>query len=161
VIKSKFALFQEQEEVFPWDAVIFSQNSLRLAPEVFNPIDMIFLVREEFGMVDAVIRTAMDSAVSGINNVTAKIQEIDSANSAVSAAVEEQSAATKEIARNIEEVASGTEQVTSNIAEVTSAAQTTGDTANDVNTAANELSTQAERLRLVVGEFLIDARKVA
>ena len=116
---------------------------------------------EEVGLYVKDIQVAMDSAVAGINNVTIKIQEIDSANTAVSAAVEEQSAATKEIARNIEEAAAGTEQVTHNISEVTSAAQITGETANDVNTAAKELSTQAERLRTVVEEFLIDARKVA
>ena len=47
MIEPKLALFQEQEEIFSWYAVIFAQYALGLVPKILDPIDMIFLLGKE------------------------------------------------------------------------------------------------------------------
>lgn len=115
---------------------------------------------EEIGGYVSGIQIAMEDAVKGIQKVSLKITDIDSANTAVSAAVEEQSAATKEIARNIDEASTGTANVTENITQVTKGAEETGKTAAEVSHSAEELTKQATQLKEVVSAYLNDARKV-
>ena len=106
------------------------------------------------------IQQATRAAVAGMNDVTAKVAQINQANNTVSTAVSQQSEATQEIARNIEQASAGTREVASNIVHVNEGAQETGSASSQVNGAARELSEQSESLKTVVDGFLEAVRKV-
>ncbi len=52
-IEAPFALLEKPMKIARFDAIESSQMSFGLVPEVFDPVDVISLVGEEFGMVDA------------------------------------------------------------------------------------------------------------
>ena len=52
-IEAPFALLEKPMEIARFDAIESSQMSFGLVPEIFDPVDVISLVGEEFGMVDA------------------------------------------------------------------------------------------------------------
>jgi len=52
-IEGPFALLEEPVEVFLFDAIESSQMTLGLIQEVFNAVNVISLVGEELGVVDA------------------------------------------------------------------------------------------------------------
>ena len=53
-VEAPFALFEEPIEALFFDAIESTQMTLGLIPEVFNAIDVIALVGEELGVVEAV-----------------------------------------------------------------------------------------------------------
>jgi len=95
------------------------------------------------------------AAIRDIGTVIDKVREI-SAN--IASAVEEQGAATREISRNVQEAARGTHAVSTNIGGVISAANKTSQESSGVLGAAESLSTNSDKLRAEVGEFLAQVR---
>ncbi len=55
VFKTKFALHEEQVKIFNRNAIILSSHAFGLAPKVFDPIDMIVLIRKELGMINPIM----------------------------------------------------------------------------------------------------------
>ena len=100
------------------------------------------------------IQASTEQAVTAIDTMTARIQQISGVATTIAAAVEQQGAATQEIVRNVTQAASGTVEVTSNIADVADAVNETGAAAEQVLGAASELSRQSEQLTVRVGDFL-------
>ena len=106
----------------------------------------------------AQVQASTGQAVSAIDGITGRIEEISAVATSIAAAVEQQGAATQEIVRNVSQAAMGTGEVTSNITGVAGAAEETGAAASQVLDAASELSRQAETLTAEVGRFLTTVR---
>lgn len=104
------------------------------------------------------IQGATGSAVSAIDGIRQRIQEINAVASSIAAAVEQQGAATQEIVRNVAQAAAGTSEVTTNVAGVARASEETGAAATQVLTAASDLSQQSEHLGGEVSRFLSSIR---
>ncbi|WP_082507826.1 methyl-accepting chemotaxis protein [Methylobacterium sp. Leaf113] len=104
------------------------------------------------------IQGATGSAVSAIDGIRRRIQEINGVAGSIAAAVQQQGAATQEIVRNVTEAATGTGEVTSNVSGVARAAEETGAAATQVLTAASDLSRQSEHLDGEVSRFLAKIR---
>ena len=118
-----------------------------LAQETSNATDRI---AEEVNAVQSEVR----NAVEAINNIDVKIQEVDTASSAIAAAIEEQNSTTEEITRNTQSSAISMQDLNGNVVSVNEAAQVTGSAANDVLGASSELSRQTDSLKQRVAEFL-------
>ena len=54
-IKSKFAFFQEQQERFAIDSVVFAQDAFCRIPKIPNAVNVVLAVCKLLGMVDAVM----------------------------------------------------------------------------------------------------------
>ena len=73
-IKSKFAFFQEQQERFAIDSVIFAQDAFCLIPKILHAVNVVLTVGKFLGMVDAVMdktayaRLVIAAQAVGINN---------------------------------------------------------------------------------------------
>jgi methyl-accepting chemotaxis protein len=91
-------------------------------------------------------------AIRDVGNIITRVGEVTTS---IAGAVEEQSAATAEIARNVEQAAMGTTDVSRHIVGVREAATATGVDAGTVKSASTTLSSDVDRLRLVVDDFLI------
>ncbi len=104
------------------------------------------------------IQGATGGAVTAIDGIRRRIQEISGVASSIAASVLEQGAATQEIVRNVSEAAAGTAEVTSNVVGVARASEETGAAATQVLTAASDLSQQSEHLGGEVSRFLSKIR---
>ena len=51
-IEPPLALLEEQKEAVPGDAVESPKMTLRLVPEILNPIDVVLPIHESFGVID-------------------------------------------------------------------------------------------------------------
>jgi methyl-accepting chemotaxis protein len=100
------------------------------------------------------IQAATGEAVNAIQAIGGTIAEIDEISSQISAAVDQQGAATREIAGNVQEAADGTRDVNDNILSVTRACDEAGVAMSRLIGAANGLSTQSDRLKSDVDQFL-------
>jgi methyl-accepting chemotaxis protein len=125
-----------------------------VAAEVKGLANQTATATENIASQVAEMRTAVADAVGSIEGISNTITMLSEIATAIASAVEEQGAATQEIARNVQEAARGTDQVSSNISGVNQAARDTGSAAGLVLASANDLGTQAETLRVDVGEFL-------
>ena len=106
----------------------------------------------------AEIQTATGDSVAAIKGISATIQNMSQITATIAAAVEEQGAATKEIARNVSQAAEGTTLVASNIIEVNRGANETGSASSQVLSSAQSLSSDSNRLKLEVENFLTTVR---
>ena len=113
---------------------------------------------EEIGAQITRIQGSTGQAVTAIDGIGARIQELSAVTTAIAAAVEEQGAATQEIVRNVAQAAMGTSEVTGTIAGVAGAAEETGAAASQVLASASELSRQSEHLSAEVQRFLDTVR---
>jgi methyl-accepting chemotaxis protein len=104
------------------------------------------------------IQDATDESVLAIKAIGGTIGRMSEIASTIAAAVEEQGAATQEISRNVQQAAQGTVQVSSNIADVQRGASETGSASSQVLSAAQSLSSESNRLKLEVGNFLNTVR---
>jgi methyl-accepting chemotaxis protein len=104
------------------------------------------------------VQAATQDAVSAINAIVGRIDEINHIASAIASAVDEQSAATSEIARSVDQATRGTQRAASTISGVSEAAAQTGSAASQVLSSARTLSQEALDLREVVSEFLQGVR---
>ncbi len=100
------------------------------------------------------IQNATGDAVTAIQTIVGTIAEIDQISSQIAAAVDQQGAATREIAGNVLQAADGTREVSDNIHSVNHASSEAGVATGRLLEAANGLSSQSERLKSEVGQFL-------
>jgi methyl-accepting chemotaxis protein len=100
------------------------------------------------------IQNATGEAVNAIQAIGGTIAEIDEISNQIAAAVEQQGAATQEIAGNVLQAANGTKDVNANITSVSHASEQSGKAASSLQEAANGLSSQSERLKSEVANFL-------
>ena len=111
-------------------------------------------IQAKVGEIQTMTTTAV-TALNGINGTVGRMNEITAA---VASAVEEQGAATRGIAGNVQQAAAGTRAVSGNVATAQRAVAETGTIATNVLGAAGTLSSEAERLRSEVAEFLANVR---
>jgi methyl-accepting chemotaxis protein len=111
-------------------------------------------IQAKVGEIQTMTATAV-TALDGIDGTVGRMNEITAA---VASAVEEQGAATRGIAGNVQQAAAGTRAVSGNVATAQRAVAETGTIATNVLGAAGTLSSEAERLRSEVAEFLANVR---
>jgi len=104
------------------------------------------------------IQSMTGGAVNAIQTIGETVSRMNEVTTAIAAAVEEQGAATGEIASNIQQAAAGALQLSENIAVTKGAASEAGSTASHVLCAADSLTSEAERLKSDVAEFLRTVR---
>ncbi|MFM2152720.1 MAG: hypothetical protein RL199_1155 [Pseudomonadota bacterium] len=102
--------------------------------------------------IDA-IQTDTKGAVDAISEISAVIKKINDIQSSIASAVEEQTATANEIGRNISEAAKGSAEIAQNITSVAQAAKSTSVGANDTQRAADELARMAATLQKLLGQF--------
>lgn len=110
----------------------------------------------------AEIQGAMQTAVTGNEEICNTISNVNEISTGIASAVEEQSAATQEIARNVEEAAIGTRDVSASINRVSAATEETRQAADQVSAASEELGKQGDvlnGLRNEMDAFLDELRK--
>jgi len=112
----------------------------------------------EIGQQVTGIQAAMQESVGAIKDISSTIEKLSEIASAIAAAVEEQGAATQEISRNVQQAAQGTQEVSANISDVQRGATATGSASSQVLSAAQMLSTDSDRLRREVSQFLESVR---
>lgn len=112
----------------------------------------------EISMQISGIQTATQESVGAIKEIGDTIGRMSEIASTIASAVEEQGAATQEISRNVQQAAQGTTQVSSNITDVQRGAAETGSASSQVLSAAQSLSSESNRLKLEVGNFLRSVR---
>ncbi|TWB87735.1 methyl-accepting chemotaxis sensory transducer [Bradyrhizobium macuxiense] len=112
----------------------------------------------EIGQQISGIQAATQDSVKAIQQISGTISQLAEISSTIAAAVEEQGAATQEISRNVQQAAQGTEQVSTNITDVQRGATETGTASSQVLSAAQSLSTDSNRLKLEVSQFLDTVR---
>jgi methyl-accepting chemotaxis protein len=100
------------------------------------------------------IQSATSSAVSAIQAIGGTIAEIDEISKEIATSVEQQGLATGEISGNVQQAAEGTRQVSANMEGVTRTSNEAGSAAGRLHDAAFGLSSQSERLKSEVGQFL-------
>jgi methyl-accepting chemotaxis protein len=104
------------------------------------------------------MQAATQDSVVAIKEIGGTIGRIAEIASTIAAAVEEQGAATAEIARNVQQASQGTTQVAANITEVNKGAGETGSASSQVLSSAQSLSSESNRLKLEVENFLSTVR---
>lgn len=104
------------------------------------------------------IQTATGDAVTAIQTIAGTIAEINEISKAISVAVDQQGAATREIASNVQQVATGSSAMNENILSVARASSEAGMAAVKLLEASNGLSSQSERLKIEVYNFLASVR---
>jgi methyl-accepting chemotaxis protein len=104
------------------------------------------------------IQGATGEAVSAIQAIGGTIAEINEISNAIAAAVDQQGAATREISGNVQQAASGTREANENIVGVATASNELGTSASKLLEAATGLSSQSERLKFEVNNFLGSVR---
>ncbi|MDE1145721.1 MAG: methyl-accepting chemotaxis protein [Azospirillaceae bacterium] len=129
-----------------------------VASEVKSLANQTSKATEEISTQIAQVQEATREAVSAIGAISGTIENINSIATTIASAVEEQGAATQEIARNVQQAAAGADDVTRNIQGVSTAADETGHSAHDVLTASTSMAREAEKMRGLVEQFLVDAR---
>jgi methyl-accepting chemotaxis protein len=104
------------------------------------------------------IQTATKESVNAITEISGIIARISQIASAVAAAIEEQRMATKDIAVNIQQASERTSQVSVSIGQVAGGASKTGAASSQVLSSAKSLSSDSNRLKLEVDNFLSTIR---
>lgn len=113
---------------------------------------------DEIGQQIASIQTATDGASQAIQSITTQIEAMNRTTTGIAAAVEQQGATTQEIVRSMSQASAGTSAMTSDIAEVARVADEAGRAASSVAQATGRLSSQSDRLRAEVAQFLHNVR---
>ena len=102
------------------------------------------------------IQRETDSSVEAIREIANTMEEVSTATESISAAVKKQGVSTSEISSSVQQVAAGSDEVTQNITGVRQAAGESQQSAEHVLKASQKVSTNADKLRAVVDEFLDD-----
>ncbi|MCJ2012551.1 methyl-accepting chemotaxis protein [Methylobacterium sp. J-076] len=113
---------------------------------------------DEIGQQIASIQTATHGASQAIHSITTQIESMNRTTTGIAAAVEQQGATTQEIVRSMSQASAGTSAMTSDIAEVARVADEAGRAASSVAQATGQLSSQSDRLRAEVAQFLANVR---
>jgi methyl-accepting chemotaxis protein len=113
---------------------------------------------EEIGTQIAGMQSATEASVTAIKEISSTITLISEISSTIAAAVEEQGAATQEIARNVQHAAQRSTAVAENINDVSRGAGETGSASSQVLSSAQTLSSESNRLKMEVENFLTSVR---
>jgi methyl-accepting chemotaxis protein len=100
------------------------------------------------------IQSATGEAVDAIQVIAGTIAEIDGISGEIAAAVDQQGAATREIAANVQQAANSTRDVNHSMQSVSLASDEAGKATSRLLEAATGLSSQSERLKTEVENFL-------
>lgn len=125
-----------------------------VATEVKNLATQTANATEEISHQMDGMQSVTDETVTVINAIQEIIDQIGESAHAIDDAVSAQRSSTLEISENARQVAAGTSQVTENISGVSDAVLETGAVAKQVFGAADALSSQSEKLRAEVANFL-------
>ncbi|GGQ54573.1 methyl-accepting chemotaxis protein [Couchioplanes azureus] len=101
------------------------------------------------------IQSDTSAAVDAIGEIAAVIERINSYSDTIASAVEEQTATTTEIGRSVAEAANGSTEIAHTIAGVAEAAQSTNEGVTESRRTADELARLAEELQSLVGKFRV------
>ncbi len=104
------------------------------------------------------IQAATQESVGAIREISGTIEKLSEISATIASAVEEQGAATQEISRNVQQASQGTQQVSANIVDVQRGASETGSASSQVFSSARSLSSDSNRLKLEVANFLNTVR---
>ncbi len=104
------------------------------------------------------VQSVTKEAVEAIQRIGGTIAEVSAVATSIAASVEEQTAATQEIQRSTQEAARLTTEVSTNMSDVAAGTEKTGAAASGVKTSVATLTSQAERLRIQVNDFLAKMR---
>lgn len=126
-----------------------------VASEVKSLANQTSQATDEISQQISAVQQQTASAVQAIEGIAKTIQEMDGISSAIAAAVEEQGSATQEITRNIQQAHTSTAQVASNVAAVRDGTQESNQSIRVVMQEADGLGAQAETMRAVADDFLI------
>jgi methyl-accepting chemotaxis protein len=110
---------------------------------------------EEISQKIQAIQSDTSNAVKAIDEISLIINEINDISNTIASAVEEQTATTSEMGRNVTQAARGSNEISTNIEGVARAANDTTSGVNQTQVAANELAKMASDLRLLVQRFKI------
>ena len=113
---------------------------------------------DEIQATVAEIELMTGSAVTTIQEIGGTVARMNEIAATIAAAVEEQGSATREIAGNVQNAATGSREVSGNVSAAQKATSETGAISANVLTAANRLSTEAERLKSEMANFLAGVR---
>ena len=108
----------------------------------------------EIGAQIDMVRTATGETISAMNEISGIIGRMGEVSTAISAAVEEQSVTTREIASSIQAVTGSTAQAAQAMQDVVLVADQAGDASRNIGNGANDITTQSEKLRREVEQFL-------
>jgi methyl-accepting chemotaxis protein len=108
----------------------------------------------EIGAQIETVRAATEETVAAMNDIGGIIGRMGDVSTAISAAVEEQSVTTREIASSIEGVAGSTAQAAQAMVHVVEVADQAGEASRKILSEAAEISSESEKLRLEVEQFL-------
>jgi methyl-accepting chemotaxis protein len=93
------------------------------------------------------IQDSTSKTITGIENISRVIKEVNEIVSAIAAAVEEQAVTTREIARNVAHGSQGIQEATENVAQTSVVAGQIAEDIADVNRAANEMANGSSQVR--------------
>ena len=102
------------------------------------------------------IQKETDSSVEAIRDIANTMQEVTTSTESIANAVKEQGLVTTEISDNVQQASAGSDEVSRNISGVQQAADESHKSAEQVLSASQDVSTNADKLRAVVDEFLTD-----
>ena len=125
-----------------------------VASEVKSLAQQTARATEEISAQIGQIQAATTDAVTAIQGIARRIEEVSAISTSIASAVAQQGAATAEIAANVAQTAGSAQDVTANIAGVSQAAGETRAAAGGVLQAAGALSRQAEQLTAEVNSFV-------
>jgi methyl-accepting chemotaxis protein len=108
----------------------------------------------EIGAQIGYVQAAVQEAVSAIQGIVGRIEQISVISASIASAMEQQGLATVEISSSVQQAAVSTRQVTANITSVSQAANDTGLAASQVLGSAGALSRRAEQLSGEVRSFV-------
>jgi methyl-accepting chemotaxis protein len=115
---------------------------------------------EEISSQIVAMQAATETSVVAIKEIGTTIGRIAEVATVIAAAVDEQAAATQEISRNVQQAAEGTTHMAANIGKVARGASETGSASGQVLACASELSTEGNKLKAGVEEFLAKLKAV-
>ncbi len=129
-----------------------------VASEVKSLANQTAKATEDIATQIASVQTVTKDAVEAIQRIGGTIAEVSAVATSIAAAVEEQAAATQEIKRSTHDAAQRTAEVSTNMTEVATATEKTGHAAQGVKATVTTLTSEAERLRTQINQFLAKIR---
>lgn len=104
------------------------------------------------------IQGATQEAVSSMRAIHDVVLELDETSNRMATAVQQQGVATQEISETVQATASGIKDASNDIADVSNAAVLAGQASQQVKEAAVDLSSQSDRLKSEVSQFIAQIR---
>lgn len=109
---------------------------------------------EDISQQISAIQSSTNEAVEVITQIAVIMEQVNEYALTITAAMSQQEDATAEISRSVSEAASGTRSVAESMVEMRNAAAETSASVENAQVATENVRRQAERLELVIGDFL-------